>query len=233
MYFTPSCICSSSCSGSLRVLPYCWSLSSLITEFHHLYLLLREGFSKTIVNAYRELTDNLHVSEQKQFRVKTAAKFRQQNKYKSYVCQVISELVLEGHSIVLNFMTFCTQSGVLGKYQQKGQYLAKLKAVGKLPPTSMRPRFHRKYLNCLHTHNDATQIPAYSLPHRHICRQLFVCLQTDSEQHHLHVFIKWVSNGPLSLPHAIGISIKRHTRNVQLLTHFSTLWKQLYMVYSK
>lgn len=94
MCFSPSCICSSSCSGSLCVLPYYWTLSSLIREFSHLYLLLREPFSKTIVNAYREFTDSLHISELKQMRAKTAAKFRERNKYKPYVCQRISELVL-------------------------------------------------------------------------------------------------------------------------------------------
>lgn len=94
MCFSPSCICSSSCSGSLCVLPYYWTLSSLIREFNHLYLLLREPFSKTIVNAYREFTDNLHISEMKQMRAKTAAKCRQWNKYRPYVRQLIAELVL-------------------------------------------------------------------------------------------------------------------------------------------
>lgn len=73
---------------------YYWTLSGLIREFNHLYLLLREPFSKTIVNAYREFTDNLHISELKQMRVKTAAKFRERNKYKPYVRQRISELIL-------------------------------------------------------------------------------------------------------------------------------------------
>lgn len=44
------------------------------------------------------------------------------------------------------------------------------------------------------------------------------------------VFIKRVSTGPLTLPHAIGISVKQHTQNVQLVTHFCALWKQQYMV---
>lgn len=57
MCFSPSCICSSSHSGSLRVLPYYWTLSSLVTEFHQLSLILRQLFSET-VNAYRELADN-------------------------------------------------------------------------------------------------------------------------------------------------------------------------------
>ena len=36
------------------------------------------------------------------------------------------------------------------------------------------------------------------------------------------VFIKRVSNGPLSLPRAVGIGVKRHTQNVHLVTIFCT-----------
>lgn len=86
MCFIPSCVCSSSCSGSLWSLPHYWTLSSLITQLHHLNLLLRELSSKTTVNACRELTDNHHIFELKQRRVKTAANPIDINWFQSLFC---------------------------------------------------------------------------------------------------------------------------------------------------
>lgn len=173
MCFSPSCICSSSSSGSLRVLPHYWTLSSLITQFHHLNLLLRELSSKTTMNACRELTDNLHIFGLKQSCVKTAANPIYINWFQSSFLQRLG-------TAVLNFMLFSlhwAQSRVVGQYQQKDKCLAKLKALGTLPLTSMGPRFHCKYLPCLRTRNDAS-FPGCSLPRGQI--SLFVCKQTQS-----------------------------------------------------
>lgn len=100
-----------------------------------------------------------------------------------------------------------------------------MKAMGKLPPTSLRPRFHRKYLNCPHTHNDAhksqrlacpTGIPAAGC--------LFVNRLGAASP--TAVFIKHISNRPLSLPHARGIGVQQRIQNIQLMTHFCILCKQ-------
>lgn len=179
MCFSPSCICSSSCSGSLWSLPHYWTLSSLITQFHHFNLLLRELSSKTAVNACRVLTDNLYIFGFKQSWVKTAASPVDISWFQSRFCS----------AMVLQCWILCC---LISIELSQGLWVSTKRR------TSVWP--NGRCWECCHSLQWATiPLQIYSLPtHSQGCLiprlqpasrgDLLVCLQTGSEQHHLHKF---------------------------------------------
>lgn len=198
MCFSPSCICSSSCSGSLWVLPRYWTLSSLITQFHHLNFLLRQLSSKTTVNACRELTDNLPIFGLKQSWVRTATNPIDINWFQSSFCSATA---------LKCWILGCLVSSELSQ----GLWVSTNRR------TSVWPNW--RHWECCHSlqwgHDSTANIfPAYV----HIMMplsQALACLRGRSPCLFVNrlraasptqVFTKWVSRGPLSLPRALGIS---------------------------
>lgn len=179
MCFSPSCICHSSCSGSLWSLPHYWTLSSLLTQFHHLNLLHREQSSKKTMNACRKLTYNLHIFGFKQSRVKTAANPVDISWFRSSFCSATA---------LQCWILCCLVSTELSQ----GLWVSTNRR------TSVWPNWrHWEHCHSLQWGRDSTAniFPAYAgmmMPQSQVVACLegrsLVCLQTGSEQHHLHKF---------------------------------------------
>lgn len=198
MCFSPSCICSSSCSGSLWSLPHYWTSTRLITQLHHLNLLLRGLSSNTTVNACRELTDNLHTFGMKQTWVKTAANPIDINWFQSLFCSAMALQCWISCSLVSTALS-------------QGLWVSTNRRTSVWPNWRLWEGCHSLQWGRDSTANIFPAHASIMMPHS----QAVACLEgrspclfanTRRAASPTQVFTKWDSSEPLPLPRVLGIS---------------------------